>query len=424
MTTGLDIAVLRSGALLVPVLFAAVLWLAAPRERVGAALATLWNAVTLTGLNVLAVTCGWWSFGTEGLMWAGVPIDVIVGWALLWGAIPVLLVPWVNPAVSMAVLIVADVLAMGGLAPLVQLQHGWWYGEIVMVAVTLLPGVILGVATARGRWLWVRVGLQVMLFGAVLGIGIPAATFTLTGTRWDDVRDRLGGPFDSVVLQVAILVVIVALRAVADIARHGGTPFPWDPPARLVTSGPYAFVANPMQVCAVTLLLLGAAATEVWGLVLAAAVGAVFGAGIAGWHERGQLVSRFGDPWVAYRRSVRDWVPRMRPYRDRTPARLYNAVSCDPCSELGGWLQRRAPVALQMVPAEQRPDALRRIRYESDVDESDVVVLDGTRALGAALEHLGLGWALLGWVMRAPVAGWAVQLLADGVGAAPRSLER
>ena len=75
MTTGLDIAVLRTGAVLTPVLLTAALWLAGagPRCRGAAALATLWNLVGLLVVNALAVAAGAWTFGTTGAMWAGVP---------------------------------------------------------------------------------------------------------------------------------------------------------------------------------------------------------------------------------------------------------------------------------------------------------------------------------------------------------------
>lgn len=417
MTTGLDVTVLRSGAVLVPAALAAALWLAAPGGRIGAALATLWNAVGLAGVNAVAVAAGWWSFGTEGLMWAGVPIDVIFGWAVLWGAVPVLLAQWVNPVVSVAVLIACDVLAMGSLEPLVRLRTDWAYGEALAVAVCLLPGVVLGWSTARGRNLWCRVTLQVVLFGAILLFAIPATTFALTGSSWSDVE--VGGLADSVLLQAGAVVVVIALRAVADFAHHGGTPFPWDPPPHLVTGGPYAFVANPMQLAAVLILLVGAGVLNSAGLVMAAGVGVVFSAGIASWYERDQLLGRFGDEWIAYRASVHDWLARWRPYPNRAQARIYVAVSCDPCSEVAGWLQRRHPVALAIEPAEKHAEDLRRVRYESDV-----VVLQGTRAIGAALEHISLGWAVVGWLMRAPVLVWFVQLLADAVGAGPRALNR
>lgn len=413
MTTGLDVTALRSAAVLVPAALAAALWLAAPAGRVAAALASMWNAVWLSAVNAVAVAAGWWTFGTEGMMWAGVPVDVVLGWSVLWGAVPVLLMEWVNPVVTVGVLMAGDALAMGALAPLVVLRSDWWWGEASAIAVGLVPGVLLGWATLRRRCLRLRVGLQVALFGAILLFVLPATTFALTGMAWRDVR--IGGPLDSVLLQLAAVLVVMALRAVADFAEHGGTPFPWDPPHQLVTTGPYAYVANPMQLAAILLLLLGAVVVGNPGLASAAVVGVVFSAGIAGWHERDQLHERFGTPWTVYRRAVHDWVPRWRPYPGRAPARLFVAVSCDPCGELGGWLSRRRLVALTVEPAESHPDDLRRVRYESDS-----TVLQGTRALGAALEHVHLGWAFVGWLMRAPVLAWCVQLVADAVGAGPR----
>lgn len=419
MTTGLDVTTLRNGAVLVPALLVAALWVAAPGERVGAALATLWNAVWLAALNGVAVALGWWTFGTEGLMWSGVPVDVILGWALLWGAVPVLMLRWVNPVVTVVILFSADIVAMGGLAPLVWLHPGWWAGELLAVSLCLLPGMVLGWATARRRMLALRSGLQVVLFGGLLLFVIPAATFTLTGVSWSEAAHRVGGAGDWVLLQLAAVVTVIALRAVTEFAQHGGTPFPWDPPQHLVTSGPYAFLANPMQAAAVLLTVIGAAVVAEPGLVLAAGGGAVFSAGIAGWHERDQLAGRFGDPWFGYRRVVHDWVPRWRPYPHRSPARLYAAVTCDPCSAVAGWLQRRQPTALVIEPAEDHPEDLRRVRYESGS-----VVLQGTQAIGAALEHISLGWAVVGWVVRAPVLSWFVQLLADAVGAGPRPVSR
>ena len=44
--------------------------------------------------------------------------------------------------------------------------------------------------------------------------------------------------------------------------------------------------------------------------------------------------------------------------------------------------------------------------------------------VSAAPEHVSLGYAVLGWVMRAPVLSWLVQLLVDAVGGGPRRIPR
>jgi protein-S-isoprenylcysteine O-methyltransferase Ste14 len=419
VTTGLDIAVLRTGAVLTPVLLTAALWLAGagPRCRGAAVLATLWNLVGLLVVNALAVAAGAWTFGTTGAMWAGVPVDVVFGWALLWGAVPILLTPWLHPALCAAILVVFDALVMGSLAPLVHLAPSWWLGEIAAVALCLVPGVLLGVLTDRGVWLRARVVMQVVLFAAIAGFLLPTIAFAATGRSWAAVRADFGGPVDLVLVQLAALPAVVAVAAVAAFARAGGTPYPWDPPPRLVTGGPYAYVANPMQLCGVAILALAAVILRSPEIAGIAVLAAAFGAGLAAWSEHGDLADRFGDDWRRYRASVRDWLPRWSPSPRREPARLYVAGGCEPCSRLGSWLAARRPVALQIQDAASHHPPLRRLRYVA----AGGTVADGTRALGAALEHLNLGWAVAGWLLRTPGVGWFVQLVADAVGAGPRA---
>ncbi|MGV8871366.1 MAG: methyltransferase family protein [Rhodococcus sp. (in: high G+C Gram-positive bacteria)] len=422
MQTGLDITVLRSAVLMVPLISVAVLWIAVPDVRVrGAALlALLWISVSLLPVNALAVRLDWWSFGTEGVVWSAVPVDVILGWALLWGAAPILLSRWVNPLPIVALLVTADVLVMGSLEPLVVLTPSWWWGELLTVVVCLLPATTLGMLTVSRRGLRARVVLQMVLFASLLLFVIPSVAFETTGKSWAGVAADFGGPVDSVTLQAIAVVGVVALRAVWDFATVGdGTPFPWDPPERLVVSGPYAYVANPMQMSAVLILVLVALLTGEPVLLLAAVTGVAFSGGIAAWSENGHLRGRFGQSWDRYRSTVRDWLPRWHASPDRAPGTLYASVTCDPCSAVGPWFTRRTSSGLSVAAAESHAGELRRIRYESDDGR---VVADGTRAIGCALEHLTAGWALLGWVLRAPVLASVVQLITDACGGAPRTI--
>jgi protein-S-isoprenylcysteine O-methyltransferase Ste14 len=426
--TGLSVAALRSCAVLLPVLLVGAFWVASSARVRGAAfLAMLWNFMALLLVNAVAVQIGWWSFGTTGTMWSSVPVDVVLGWSALWGALPILLARWVNAAVTVGVLIVADVLAMGSLRPLVMLEQAWWWGEVLAVVIALLPGLLLGMLTTNERALRTRAGMQVVLFGTVLVFGLPTVSFELSRSvgwsesGWSTIGNRVaadsGGLVDSLLLQLALVVVVIALRAVADFAViGGGTPFPWDPPVRMVTTGPYAYVANPMQASAVVLLLILAGLFREPFLAAAAVLAGAFGAGLAAWHEKEDLVSRFGSDWAEYRRCTRDWMPRWTPTRIPS-ATLFASVTCDPCSTVGPWFARRRPVALRIAAAEDHSETLTRVRYEG------AETLTGTRAIAAALEHVSLGWAVLGWILRAPILGWFLQMLVDAAGGAPRTVK-
>ncbi len=100
------------------------------------------------------------------------------------------------------------------------------------------------------------------------------------------------------------------LHCVVAFARRGrGTPFPLDPPRKLVQSGLYQYVRNPMYVAILT-IVLGEAA--------------VFGSGelvvywfsvLASFHlfvvlyEEPTLRKLFGREYETYRRRVPRWVP-------------------------------------------------------------------------------------------------------------------
>lgn len=98
------------------------------------------------------------------------------------------------------------------------------------------------------------------------------------------------------------------------VARGNGTPYPWDLPEQLVTTGPYAYLANPMQVSAVLILRLLALGTRSMSLAL-----------------------------------------------------LYLAGTCPICAETRTWIERRSPYGLEIRAAEEfgggTAAGLRRARY-------------------------------------------------------------
>jgi len=342
----------RATALYLPILLVAALTLHRRPDRrqvAGAVLATAWNLVALLAVNLVAVRAGWWSFGTEVASVGGVPADLWVGWALLWGAAPIL-ASTSRLAVVAGALFVADLVLMPLADPVVVLGADWLVGEGLAVAVGLVPGLALGRWTARGEQVHLRSALQVVAFTGLLAFVLPSLIFTITGDGWAPLLER---PRWQLVLAGVVLAPVgaTAIQAVREFAAHGGTPVPLDPPTALVTGGPYAYVANPMQLAGTILL-------AAWGLVLAspavvaaAVMGAAFSAGLAAWSEERELDGRFGGAWGAYRRHVRLWWPSWRPAAP-VAAVVYVAASCDPCCEVARFLARRRPRGLEVRPAE------------------------------------------------------------------------
>ncbi len=109
----------------------------------------------------------------------------------------------------------------------------------------------------------------------------------------------------------------IALPCVWEFAWRGlGTPAPFDPPRRLVISGPYRWVRNPMYL-GMGIALTGEAIVfpnlTVMILVMVALLFAVVTLSVIRYEER-TLRQLFGADYESYTRSVHRWIPRLRPF--------------------------------------------------------------------------------------------------------------
>ncbi|MGO9340599.1 MAG: methyltransferase family protein [Terracidiphilus sp.] len=111
---------------------------------------------------------------------------------------------------------------------------------------------------------------------------------------------------------------IVVLDAFARFALQGiGTPAPIYPTRRLVVSGPYRYVRNPMYIAVVSLvlgqaLLFGDIHLLVYGLCawLATHLFVLL-------YEEPTLRRSFPDDYAAFTANVPRWIPRLTPWQGR-----------------------------------------------------------------------------------------------------------
>jgi protein-S-isoprenylcysteine O-methyltransferase Ste14 len=297
----------------------------------------------------------------------------------------------------------------------------WLIGEAVAVAVVLVPALCIARWTQNNTHLRARACMQVATSGMLFLYLIPEIVFAMRpGAGWSPLLQEASWR-SQVGIQTLLMLAVPGVSAVMEFAERGrGTPIPYDPPQRLVTSGMYRYCANPMQLsCAVVMLLWAVMLRNNW-LVLAAAMSAIYGAGIARWDEANDLAQRFGDDWRAYREAVKDWRVRWRPYTSGTNARIYIAATCGPCSEVRTWIEKRRPLGLEIVDAEVLPPgSIRRMRY--DLGDGSATV-EGVRAMARALEHLNFAWAFAGAILRLPGVWQCAQLLMDASGLGPRTI--
>ena len=421
----IDAGLERAIALYVPMvatLVAAALRRQSPRQFPAILLAVLWVLPSLVILQVLNLHAHWWSYAAGPFQLRGIPVELLLGWTVLWSVLPQLALPTLGIVRTAAALLVFDCVLMPLCAPAVRLQANWMVGEGAALIFVLLPALSLAQWTRHSLHVRRRALMQAVLAGLFFLFLLPELTFALR-PGYDRFSLMTLPPWlRSLGLQLTVLVALPGIAAVLEFADRGhGTPIPYDPPVRLVTSGMYRYVANPMQLCCTLLLLLWALLLRNPWLLALPFMTVVYSAGLANWDEGTDLHRRFGTPWSHYRSSVRNWRPNLRPYCRAPLPVVYFARQCGPCIQVRRWVERRQPLGLILLDAESLPPgSIQRMRYDPCDGTAPV---EGVRAMTRVLEHLHIGWALCGAAISLPGVLGLTQLCMDASGLGPRILQ-
>lgn len=317
-----------------------------------------------TALDIVCVRLGAWSYRDMPLLVAGVPADLHLDWALLWGFGLVWLADrWpgrrARGRAQLAFLLGCVALTVCFDAAIHRwmlfIEHAaswWWAADAVFLTAALGLTLWMHRSTGSGdartcglgrlpplsprvRALLLASTFVAFFFVVLPGWIVDAAEHFGVAARapaWPWVAGLLAG-YGGVLL-------LWGLHEFAVVGR--GTPVPWDPPRRLVTTGPYAFTANPMQTGGVLLALACAAACPTWvGLVYALDVALVVVV-VFRPAERRQLAERFGSDAATWAANVRPFVWRRLPWRplDTPPAAVFYDAGCGPCRSWVGWMAR------------------------------------------------------------------------------------
>ena len=419
----------RAAALYLPLMAAVVARLVhgkRPRQFAGCLLSLLWTLPSLLAIQKINVSAGWWNFpGAATIRVYDMPLELFLGWIILWGLLPQLALPRLGILASSAIMVLLDCLLMPLCAATIQLNRHWLIGELVAVFIVLLPSRAIAHWTQSNTHLRARVFLQLLLATMLFLYLVPEIAFMLrpphSNAGWTSLL-HIASWERQLALQLLFLLALPGIGAVMEFAQRGsGTPIPYDPPQRLVTSGIYRYLANPMQLSCTCVLLVWAGLLRNGWLLIAPLFCIAYSAGLAEWDEAVDLKQRFGRPWEDYRSAVHNWYPRWKPHHEDPPATLYIARTCAPCTQVRAWIEDRNPISLQILDAEALPvESIQRMRYDPN-DGSPAE--DGIRAMGRALEHLNLGWVVLGTALRLPGVWQSVQLFMDASGLGPRTLK-
>ncbi len=153
--------------------------------------------------------------------------------------------------------------------------------------------------------------LFILIVPGTVTVLVPWALVAYLGTGLFDF-----GPLSALAIPLWALGAAGLLWCAWDFAEKGeGTPAPIDAPKKLVVSGLYRYVRNPMYVSALTILLgqflwFGSRWVFAYMLFMFTA----FHLFITNYEEP-NLKRLFGAQFERYARAVPRWLPRSKPYR-------------------------------------------------------------------------------------------------------------
>jgi hypothetical protein len=258
--------VVRFMGLYVPVTVAFLLVFLRPkRKRIfpAALLGFAWTLPSLLAVQLLNLHFGWWRFNALGGLFRGIPIDLYLGWSVLWGLLPILSFHETGIAWVSAAFFGIDLILMPACSPTVALSHHWLTGEFVALGLVLVPAQLFARWTINDTHVSARALLHVLTAGGVFLFLIPEVVFAVRpGHRWDALLFERPW-LRNLELQAIALLGVVGVSAVQEFAQRGnGTPIPYDPPKRLVVSGLYRYISNPMQFSCALVMTVGLRASK------------------------------------------------------------------------------------------------------------------------------------------------------------------
>lgn len=359
------------------VLFMAFVRRTSTRAKIGGLFALLYGVPVIFITHSLAVHFGSWRYGWDALMLDGLPVDIIIGGAILFGPGLYFTFPKVGPLmICLPIVMGLHATIFSSLEPLVYAGPFWFAGVVFVFVTAHIPAIYLAKWTAEDRHLPLRCALLAIMTGGMILAVLPALIMQAMGGEWALLERPI---WSTIVAALFIgLASVIGLSANQMLClQGGGTPIPLDPTQRLVRSGIYAYVSNPMQLSAALIwVILGIYLQNVW-IVAAAGMAWVFVQGMVRWHHRNDLLARFPNGWPEYKKNVPEWVPRWTPWV-AAPAKL--AIR-----EADLWPPLRAATGLEIEIGSGPP------RYQP---AGEPRAFTGVEARLFALTHVNFAWAV------------------------------
>ena len=370
---------------------------------------TLWVLLSLLTVNWICVELGLWSFNKEENLTIFIPFDLLFIWVVMWGILPFFILKGSKLLITAIALLWVDVIFMPYLEVygIITLEKYWLVGELLMILLVFIPGYLWSKFSFTHKHTGLRSLLQFICVAIIYCLGIPFITLT-----YFPVTLNFAAWYMPYVVQLGFIIAMPSIAALIDLYVKGnGTPFPYDPTTKLVRTGVYSYIRNPIQWSLTFLFIPLAIFYSSPILLIGVVVSLAYTIGVSNPQEFASMEERFGEEWNKYKVAVPAWSFLWRPITIPVGI-IYFKKECHSCSSIRSWFESRQPINLEFVYAEDyEAGILQQVAY---VDYRGQEV-SSVKAIANALEHINLGWAVLGWFMRLPGINYVLQNIIDSM---------
>ena len=168
---------------------------------------------------------------------------------------------------------------------------------------------------AKTSWILTKTLTQIIVVWSLILLVFPLLIV--------QIEAKLGIPRFAFPMQTLLgiilfpLISLIGLASAYSMAKIGrGTPLPMDTASKLVVSGIYAYVRNPMAISGIGQGLLVGFLLGSPLVLLYALLGGFIWQFVYRRLEEDDLVKQFAADYEDYRQNVRCWIPNLKPYKN------------------------------------------------------------------------------------------------------------
>jgi protein-S-isoprenylcysteine O-methyltransferase Ste14 len=370
---------------------------------------TLWVLLSLLTVNWICIELGFWHFNEKQIIKGLMPYDLLFVWVIVWGTLVPFIFKGSKILITSIVLLWMDILFMPYLETLgiITLGKYWLVGEILLILFVFIPASFWSKLSLTRKHTGLRSLFQFISMGIIFCLGIPFITLIyfpqpLNFTMW----------YIPYVVQLGFIIVLPSIIALIDLYEKGnGTPFPFDPTTKIVRTGVYAYIRNPIQWSLTFFFIPLAIFYSSPILLIGLVVSVAYTLGVSNPQEFDAMEERFGVEWNKYKSTVPAWSFLWRPI-NIPKGTIYFKKNCNSCSSVRRWFERHKPFNLEFRHAEDYTEGvLLQVKYVDHLGRE----VSSVKAIANGLEHINLGWVTLGWFMRLPGINYIIQNIIDSM---------